>query len=95
MNRITWKTSQYGTEYGYVNKIRMFEISHSMERGAGSVLRTRLPGWKPELATYTDRDVLKSTAERVLERFVERIGAIFPDPEPEPARDALSASQDD
>lgn len=94
MDRITWIVSPFGTEYGRVNKITLFEISDLKTRGARSVLRTNVPGYKEELASDTDRFVLKSMAETVLERFVERIGATFPDPEPEAVSDVLRDAQD-
>lgn len=66
---------------GHVNGKLLFSIHHSLKRGEGEVLRTRLP-WniKAEFSTG-DAERLKITAEKVLFAFVAKIGASFPEDE--------------
>lgn len=87
-SRITWKTSLYGSENGYVNGLRCFVVSYGTTRQeAMYVLHTDLPiKTSPVLGQVhkSDKDA-KQAAEALLVAFVEKIGAAFPEPSnPEP-----------
>jgi Ser/Thr protein kinase RdoA (MazF antagonist) len=75
--RITWRDGEYGSIHGFVNDVRMFNINHSVTRGAGWELRGRLPGIKEHLGAFPETGEAKARAEAVLTRFMDRIGATF------------------
>jgi len=79
MSRIAWKSSQHSSENGSVGRLTLFTISYKTRREDPTyTLSTTLQGFKSREWKNDDEDVLKATAEKVLEAFVAELGATFP-----------------
>jgi hypothetical protein len=73
---ITWKQGKYSGEGGSVGGVSLFGITYRTQRGAPAwTMTASLPGLESRQWQDDDRDVLKATAERVLDEWLARIGA--------------------
>lgn len=80
MARITWKDGGYSSMFGCVGGLRLFSIDWKTRReDLNYLLTTDLDGFSGEKWQDNDADVLKARAEQVLEEYVHRLGAVFPD----------------
>ena len=79
MKRIEWRVGQYATT-GCVNRLRVFSIQRSLTREdpLPNIVVHSLPGMKTRVGFATLEEA-QDFAERVLDRFVARVGAVWPD----------------
>ena len=77
MKRVEWRRHEFG-HHGYVGGIRLFQVSWGLtsDKAKPWVLRANLPGMKESHRTATVEDA-QVLAERLLQRFVSKIGAAF------------------
>ncbi|MFI7125957.1 hypothetical protein ACIBQ1_09705 [Nonomuraea sp. NPDC050153] len=80
MPRILWRNAPYSSVNGYVGGMCLFTIDWKIRReDPNHTLRTKLPGLDTQALQDDDANVLKRRAEQVLEEFVHKLGAVFPD----------------
>ncbi len=81
MARIVCTDAQYGGVDGSAGKLRrLFTITWKTQRSDPDyMMRTTLQGFTAQVWKNDDPEALKLIAERVLEKFVEELGASFPD----------------
>lgn len=78
--RIAWQEATYAGWRGTVDGVPMFSISWGTKRDDPKPWKVRsdLPGFKRDLAAETPEGA-KALCERMLVRFVTRVGAAFPE----------------
>jgi hypothetical protein len=90
--RIRWEPASDGGWDGKVGTLEPWVFGIWESKGAGWALETQLPGAIPAPgAIYRDSpDELKAEAERLLERFVSSLGAVFDPATAEPDCSAVT-----
>lgn len=76
MNRLTWKEGPYNSHYGRVGSVSQTVFNLYWDSGQWRIV-TAFPGFKARINAGRDLAVAKEHAERLLEMFVQNIGATF------------------
>ncbi|MGW0061368.1 hypothetical protein ACWDTT_15760 [Streptosporangium sandarakinum] len=78
--RIAWGKNRLGTWVGSVKGTNMFAVEYGKVRGESThYVSTSFPGYDRKMWPCASRDAGEQLAEKLLELFVNKLGAVFPE----------------